>query len=73
MTTEACFSGLRVLYEEPVSQGCLSENGQHNSIFPCLQQGWHPLQLSHSTNIGTLVMVSKKGHNDTSLTRRQQA
>lgn len=73
MTTEACFSGPRVLYEEPVSQGCLSENGQHNSIFPCLQQGWHPLQLSHSTNIGTLVMVSKKGHNDTSLTRRQQA
>lgn len=69
---QGCFFGPEVFSKEPIPQGGLLEDGQHNGNSPCEQQGWYPLAMPLSTDIGTLAMVPGGEHHDISTTRTRQ-
>lgn len=69
---QGCFFGPEVFSKEPIPQGGLLEDGQHNGNSPCEQQGWYPLAMPLSIDIGTLAMVPGGEHHDISTTRTRQ-
>ena len=69
---QGCLSGPKVLSQEPIPQGGMPENGQHNGGGSCEQQRRYPLTLPLSSNIGTLAMVPREEHHDISAARTRQ-
>ena len=69
---QGCLSCSKVLSKEPIPQGGMPENGQHNGRSPCEQQRRYPLTLPLSTHIGTLAMVPGEEHHDISSARTRQ-
>ena len=69
---QGCLSGPKVLSQEPIPQGGMPENGQHNGGGSCEQQRRYPLTLPLSTHIGTLEMVPREEHHDISAARTRQ-
>ena len=69
---QGCLPGPKVLSKEPISQGGMPENGQHNGCSPCEQQRRYPFSLPLSTDIGTLAMVPGEEHHDISSARTWQ-
>ena len=53
---QGCLFGPKVLSKEPILQGGMPENGQHNGGSPCEQRRWYPFTLPLSTHIGTLCL-----------------
>ena len=64
-----CIGAQDCLSKEPIPQGGMPENGQHNGGSPCEQQRRYPLTLPLSTHIGTLAMVPGQEHHDISSQR----
>ena len=69
---QGCLSGPKVLSQEPIPQGGMPENGQHNGGGSCEQQRRYPLTLPLSSHIGTLAMVPREEHHDISAARTRQ-
>ena len=63
---QGCLSGPKVLSKEPIPQGGMLENGQHNGGSPCEQQRRYPLTLPLNTHTGTLALVPEEEHHDIS-------
>ena len=63
---QGCLSGPKVLSKEPIPQGGMLENGQHNGGSPCEQQRRYPLTLPLNTHTGTLALVPGEEHHDIS-------
>ena len=62
----------KVRSKEPVPQGGMPENGQHNGGSPIEQQRRYPFSLPLNTQIGTLAMVPGEEHHDISSARTWQ-
>ena len=67
-----CIGAQGFLSKEPIPQGGMPENGQHNGGSPCEQQRRYAITLPLSTHIVTLAMVPGQEHHDISSQRTWQ-
>ena len=69
---QGCLFCPQVLSKEPLPQGGMPENGQHNGGSPCKQRRRYTLTLPLSTHLGALAMVPGEEHHDISSARTRQ-